>query len=835
MRETSTNAGRKVSSAPVIPLPDAVVFPLGFGTLTIRSDSDGKVLEEAAEHGRPVAFVAQRDSQARVTGKGQLYSIGSLAKVHELGVLEGLFRVALHGFERIRILDVTKSGSRLEATYEAAPEEDDSSIETRGLAQAARDLFVRMVHLDLVMPNELASVARVAVDPRSTAYVLASMTPLATALRQEILEVDSVAQKLRRLVDMLGHEVAVREISAKIRTDISSNIAKEQKEHILREQLESIHKELGESDPEHAAIDELRARLDALPLPDEVKKEADRELGRLRMIPAMSPEHGMLRTYLDWLIKLPWNKTTGTKIDLDLARRVLDEDHHDLDEVKKRVIEYLAVKRLREERAEVPAPVGRSVEPILCFLGPPGVGKTSLGQSIARAMGRKFTRVSLGGTHDEAEIRGHRRTYIGAMPGRILQAIARADSADPVFMLDEIDKLGVGFHGDPAAALLEVLDPVENHAFVDNYFGVPFDLSQVVFICTANTTDSIPRPLLDRMEVLQLAGYTESEKLEIAKKYVLPRQRSGHGLRPEELDLRDDAIARIISDYTREAGVRNLERHIASIVRKVGTRVVESGTASTVVAAGDLESYLGPQRLFTEVAERVDRPGVATALAWTPTGGGDILFVEATLVPSDEQRLLLTGMLGDVMRESAQAALSYLRSNASALGIDPGTFEHRAVHLHVPAGALPKDGPSAGVPILVALASIALGRPVRNDLAMTGEITLRGKVLPVGGIKEKILAAHRAGIKTIVLPKRNVGALEDVPAEVREAIEIVFVDSVDEALENALGITVHEGAGPATDRTPAPPPMPVVATSVHLEGPTNGRARHLRAKRRRAW
>ncbi|MBI5543487.1 MAG: endopeptidase La, partial [Deltaproteobacteria bacterium] len=580
--------------------------------------------------------------------------------------------------------------------------------------------------------------------------------------------------------------------------------------------------ELGEEDASQAAWRELKERLAGLAMPEEARKEAERELSRLSHLPEASPEHGMLRTWLEWVAGLPWDKLSGTPIDVTRARQVLDEDHYDLDKVKDRIVEYLAVKKLRDERQATvslsgagdaehsatagPLPMTRRDEsrrePLLCFTGAPGVGKTSLGQSIARAMGRRFVRISLGGIHDEAEIRGHRRTYIVAMPGRIFQAMRRCEVADPVFMLDEVDKLGIGFQGDPAAALLEVLDPAQNFAFVDSYLGVPFDLSRVLFICTANTLESIPPPLLDRVEVIALPGYIEEEKLQIARRYLAPRSLKASGLREGELQIEDEALRHIVRDYTREAGVRNLERSIATLARKAAKRIAEGAPPPIRVGAGELHPFLGPPRFFNELAERIDRPGVATGLAWTPAGG-EILFVEATMMPSQEERLILTGMLGDVMRESAQAALSYLRANAMRLLVDPTVFEGKAVHVHVPAGAIPKDGPSAGVAMIAALASVASGRLVRNDVAVPGEISLRGKVLPVGGIKEKVIAAHRAGVKRVVLPRRNQGDLEEVPPEVLEELEVILADSVEEALAAVLV--------PLERRAPLP-----VETEVHV-------------------
>jgi ATP-dependent Lon protease len=561
-------------------------------------------------------------------------------------------------------------------------------------------------------------------------------------------------------------------------------MSKAQREYFLREQLRTIQKELGEDDADAAVTRDLREKLAKLKLPDEARKEADRELGRLERLPSASAEHGMLRNFLEWLAELPWDKTTETGLDVERARRVLDEDHHGLEKIKERILEYLAVRKLRQERG-IAAGAGGDREPILCFVGPPGVGKTSLGQSIARAMGRQFVRVSLGGTHDESEIRGHRRTYVGAMPGRIIQALRRAGAADPVFMLDEIDKVSASFQGDPAAALLEVLDPAQNSSFTDNYLGVPFDLSKALFVCTANTTASIAQPLLDRMEVIHLAGYIEDEKVAIATKYLLPRQRAAAGLADGEIEIEPAALHRIVGEYTREAGVRNLDRVVAKICRKAALRIASGAQKSVVVREADVPEYLGPSHQPPSTAERIDRPGVATGLAWTPVGG-DILFVEASLVPSKQGRVILTGSLGDVMRESAQAAVSYVRSHAAELGFAPGAFDDRDVHIHVPSGAIQKDGPSAGVTMVSALASAATGRLVRSDVAMTGEITLRGKVLPIGGIKEKALAAHRAGLRTIILPKWNMVDVDEIPAELRKELQFVPVETLDEVLAAAL-------------------------------------------------
>ncbi|MBI2898460.1 MAG: endopeptidase La [Deltaproteobacteria bacterium] len=783
---------------PVLPLRETVVYPMMVAPIVVGQERSVKLVHEAIASNRLAALVTQKSVERRPAQPEDLYSIGTMATIHEIvRAPDKTMRVAVQGLERIRIAGWVRTEPYLVARIERMPELEEAGIEIDALTRATGDLFVKLVGLVAELSDELATAIQVLSDPRQVAYLVASSAPLSTATRQEILELDSVSAKLRRLVEILQHEIAVREVVRKITAETSTELSRAQRQHILRKQMEAIQKELGEVDPEKAEVLDLREHLAKLPLPEEARKEADRELDRLERIPSASPEHGIIRTYLDWLLKLPWGKTTGGSIDALRARTVLDEDHYDLDKIKDRIVEYLAVKKLRGQRRG-PAPEGPGSreelrEPILCFGGPPGVGKTSLGQSIARSLGRSFTRISLGGIHDEAEVRGHRRTYIGAMPGRILQAIGRVETADPVFMLDEVDKLGVGFHGDPSAALLEVLDPAQNHAFVDTYLGVPFDLSRVLFICTANTTETIPPPLLDRMEVLALSGYTDAEKLYIARRYLFPRQLRAHGLEESEVVVEDAAIGRIIREHTREAGVRNLERELASILRKLARRIGEGAPPPLEVTAKDVVEHLGPQRFFDEVAERIDRAGVATGLAWTPTGG-EVLFIEASMMPAERERLILTGMLGDVMRESAQAALSYLRSNAERLGLDPRTFQRKIVHVHVPAGAIPKDGPSAGVAILAALASQVTGQPLRNDVAMTGEITLRGKVLPVGGIKEKVLAAHRAGIKAVVMPRRNEAALEDVPEEVRGQTSFVFVESVDELLDVVLPLGPHPGA-----------------------------------------
>jgi ATP-dependent Lon protease len=776
---------------PVLPLRDSVLFPLTAGPILIGQPRSLQLVDDVLKTNRLLGIVAQMNPGAMHPAPEDLYRVGTLATVRSATRLDGdrMMQITVTGLERIRVVDYSSTEPFLVSRFEVAPDAESSGEATEVLVTTVKTLFRQLVELSDELRNDLADVMQAQPTPRHAVYFAGSTLALGTDIKQALLELEPVNAKLERLAEVLKHEIAVRRVVRDVTAETVSELSKAQREAILRKQLEQIQKELGELEPDRADVQELRERLEKLPLPDDARKEVDRELDRLQRIPSVSAEHGIIRTWLDWIAKLPYGRTTGAPIDERKARAVLDEDHYDLDKIKERIVEYLAVKALREERAQQNGATGEGrLEPILCFAGPPGVGKTSLGQSIARSMGRKFARISLGGVHDEAEIRGHRRTYIGALPGRIVQALARAEACDPVFMLDEVDKLDRGFHGDPAAALLEVLDPAQNRSFVDTYLGVPFDLSRVLFICTANTIDSVPATLLDRMEVLSLAGYTEREKLHIAQRYRLPRELDAHGLRHDEVTLDEASLLRIIRDYTREAGVRGLERAIASVLRKVAGRVRTGAPTPVTVDAEHLREFLGPPRYYNEVLERVDRPGVATGLAWTPAGG-DILFVEATMVPAERSTLLLTGMLGDVMRESARAALSWLRANAARLGIDPTSFEHKEVHVHVPAGAIPKDGPSAGLAILTAMASQASGLLAREDVAMTGEITLRGKVLAVGGIKEKVLAAHRAGIKRVVLPKRNEPDLEDVPREVLQACEVSLVDTVDDALALTLSLT----------------------------------------------
>jgi ATP-dependent Lon protease len=794
---------------PVLPLRDAVVFPLTAAPLSVGQPRSLRLVDDVMRGNRLLALVAQRDAQVETATPEDLHRTGTVGMIHQLARLpDGSVRLMVQGIERIKLVDWIGTEPYLMARVAVAREEADEATEVDALRRAVVDIFRRLVEASSELADELAVAVVNIVDPRQIVYFVASVIPLGTEVRQQLLEQDPLAAKLRRLIDLLQRELAVRELGRKITTDTEERLTKKQREFYLREQLRSIQRELGEEEGGDTQVVELRKRIGEAGLPEEARREADRELGRLASIPPASPEHGMIVTYLEWMASLPWSKLTGGTIDIRRARHVLDEDHFDLEKIKDRILEYLAVKKLRQERegragetapsaGATPATPPRVTgdpparEPILCFVGPPGVGKTSLGQSIARALDRRFVRMSLGGVRDEAEIRGHRRTYIGAMPGRIIQGLRRAEARDPVFMLDEIDKVGADWRGDPSSALLEVLDPAQNHTFMDNYLGVSFDLSQVLFIATANTLDTIPGPLRDRMEILTLSGYTDEEKVGIAREYLIPKQLAAHGLAKDELVFDADALRLIIRGYTREAGVRNLEREIATVARKVARQLAEGHPEPVRITADNVVEYLGRPRFFDEVAERTTRPGVATGLAWTPTGG-DVLFVEVTMMPSSEERLVLTGMLGDVMRESAQAAVSYVWSNAEALDIDPRFFEGKTIHVHVPAGAIPKDGPSAGVTIMTALASLATRRPVRSDVAMTGEITLRGKVLPVGGIKEKVLAAHRAGIRSVILPHRNERDVEDVPEELRRELSFLFVDDAEEVLRHALTSSAAE-------------------------------------------
>jgi len=761
---------------PVLPLKNTVLFPYLFMPLSVGRPASMAAVEAAvASEEKTLVVVAQRNPEAEELTADQLYTVGVKAVIRKLARTGGGVELLVQGLERISLLKLEQRDPYLKARVLTLPWPQDTGTEVEALLRSVLELAARM--LELARPDQqvnLGDLIAPDADPLRAAYLVGSLLSLDVPKEQALLEAPTRLEALRLLFGYLTHEVQVLELRRQIASQAESEMTKQQREYMLRQQLKEIQQELGEKSPETAEVDELRRRLAEADLPDEVKTEAERELRRLERLPSAAPDYQLTRTYLELVLELPWKKETPDHLDLDLARKVLDEDHFGLEEVKARILEHLAVLKLNPS----------AKAPIVCFVGPPGVGKTSLGQSIARALGRKFERLSLGGLHDEAELRGHRRTYIGAMPGRILQGIRRAGVKNPVLMLDEVDKLGRDFRGDPAAALLEVLDPAQNATFRDNYLDLPFDLSKVMFITTANTLATIPQPLLDRMELIRLPGYSSEEKLEIAKRYLVPRQLKEAGLASEQLVLADGTLARIIARYTREAGVRELERTIGRLARKVAVDFAKGKTDPVRVEPEQLAELLGPERFFPEEARQELPPGVATGLAWTETGG-EVLYVEATLLPAG-RGLRLTGQLGEVMRESARAALSYIWSHADELGIDPSMFRKNGLHVHVPAGAVPKDGPSAGVAMVIALASCCTGLPARRDTAMTGEITLTGLVLPVGGIKEKVLAAHRSGMKRVLLPAQNEKDLRDLPTSVRDQLQFVFARRIEEALSETI-------------------------------------------------
>ncbi len=760
---------------PILPLEDVVIYPHTVVPLILKAPKLIRAVDMAMAEQRILGAFMLRDKE-----REEPHETGSAVFIHRMMKFpDGTTRLMVQGMARIRLKELLFKEPYLRGRVEVVEEVSEKSEVVEALMRAVLGQFQRMTALAPYIPDEVQAVAMAIDDPVRLVYFIATMIRMRPEERQEILEIPTSEGKLRKISAILSREIELLELGTKIQSQVQEELSKVQREHFLREQLKAIKRELGED--EGAEIRELKERLSQADLPDYVKKEAQRELSRLERIPPASAEYGVIRTYIEWLLDLPWNKTTQDNLDLERARRILDEDHYDLKEVKERILEYLAVRKLKGERGE---PIKG---PILCFVGPPGVGKTSLGQSIARALGREFVRISLGGMRDEAEIRGHRRTYVGAMPGAILQAIRRAGTKNPVFMLDEIDKIGADFRGDPAAALLEVLDPEQNHSFRDHYIDLPFDLSQVFFIATANILDTIHPALRDRMEILRLPGYTEDEKVMIARRYLIPRQMKENGLESGEVAFSDQAIRRIVTSYTSEAGVRNLERQIAQVCRKLALRKARGEEVAVMVTPENLREFLGPEKFFPEVKLRTSRPGVATGLAWTPTGGA-VLFIEALKMPG-KGNLILTGSLGDVMKESAQAALSYVRSRSEQLGIEDGFHERFDIHVHVPEGATPKDGPSAGITIACAIASALTGKLVRDDIAMTGEITLSGVVLPVGGIKEKVLAARSAGIHRVILPERNRGDVEELGEDfegLKEEMEFIFVQDVDEVFRIAF-------------------------------------------------
>jgi ATP-dependent Lon protease len=759
---------------PVLPSGGTVVYPSQLIPVFANQEREiGAVDEGAATPGKMLGIFAQRaleDGQYQ----GDLHTMGTAATIARMVKgPDGSIHAILQGTVRIRLLSLEQQEPWMRARVEKVQESVEESLELEALARNATSLFQKVAQMAESLPNELALAVANVTEPGALADFIAANLHIKPEERQAILETLDVNDRLRLVTDFLQRESEIAEVQTKIRADVQGEMDKRQREFILREQLKAIQKELGEIEPSEDTA-ELRNRLEEAHLPPEARREADRELERLSTTPPASAEYQVIRTYLEWLADLPWDKSTEDNLDLARAQQILNEDHYGLDKVKRRILDFLAVRKLRAE----------AKGPILCFVGPPGTGKTSLGQSIARALGRNFLRQSLGGIRDEAEIRGHRRTYVGALPGRIIQEIRRAGSNNPLFMLDEVDKLGMDFRGDPASALLEVLDPQQNNTFMDHYLDVPFDLSKVMFITTANLPDPIPAPLLDRMEVIELSGYTEHEKLQIAKRYLLPRQMQENGIARKLLTVTDGAILDIIRSYTREAGVRNLERELGGICRVVARKAAQGEEEPTNVTPDNLADFLGPIRFRWELAEEEDEIGVATGLAATMVGG-DILYVEATVLPG-KGRLTLTGKLGEVMQESAQAALTYARMRASDLAIAPAFFDKNDVHVHVPAGAIPKDGPSAGVTMATALVSAITRRPVRKGVAMTGEITLRGKVLPVGAIRDKVLAAHRGGIKKVVIPRDNERDLQEIPQEIRESLDIVLAEHVDDVLNVAL-------------------------------------------------
>ncbi len=769
------NMARIPEQLPILPLRDTVVFPNIVTPLVVAREKSVQLINDVIAGSRILGLVAQREADVEDPGLKDVFEYGCAAIIlRMLKFPDGSLRVLVQGLSRIHIKRLVQETPYLIGEVEKLEERYTLSTELEALKRNVAIQFQKVVSLVPQLPDELQVVVVNTSNPDKLADLVASNLNLTLEEKQVILETVDVKRRLKRLTVYVNRELEVLEMGSRIQDKVQTELGKNQREYFLREQLRAIQKELGMGDERSAEIEELREKIEAAKLPKEAEKEAMRELDRLSKMQPGAAEYTVARTYLDWMVALPWAKATEDNLDINKAGEVLDEDHYDLIKVKERILEYLAVRKLKAD----------TKGPILCFVGPPGVGKTSLGRSIARAMGRNFIRISLGGVHDEAEIRGHRRTYIGALPGRIIQGIKNAGSNNPIFMLDEVDKIGQDFRGDPSSALLEVLDPEQNFSFTDHYLDVPFDLSRVMFITTANVLDTIPSALRDRLEVLELPGYIEEEKLQIAVTYLVPRQIEQNGLRKKDIKFVKSALTCIIRDYTREAGVRNLEREIATVCRKIAKKIAAGESGPYTIKPETVVELLGPRRFYSEVAERTNEPGVAVGLAWTPTGG-DVLFIEATQM-SGTKGLMLTGQLGDVMKESAQAGLSWIRAHAQELGIKKDFFEKNDLHIHIPAGAIPKDGPSAGVTLATALVSLIQKRPVRSDIAMTGEVTLRGKVLPVGGIKEKVLAARRAGIRKVIIPAKNRDDLEEIPDHAKKEMTFYFVETLDEVLELAL-------------------------------------------------
>jgi ATP-dependent Lon protease len=773
------------STYPLIPTRDVVVFPYMVFPLFIGRPFSIKAVEEALDNNQRYIFLSlQKDKEKEIPTKKDIHEIGVVATIIRMMKLEdNRIKILVQGVSRGRIKELKKVDDYYQVEVEIIEDpEVEETLEIQALKHSLKDLLDKAISLGKQIVPDLVEIIKSVEEPGRLADLVASILDIKAEEAQQILEILDPVERLRFVHDKFLKEVGILELQQKIRISAREAIEKDQREYFLRQQIKAIQEELGEKDEKQEEIENYKKKIEESGMPKEIKEEALKQLKRLEKMHPDSAEAGVIRTYLDWLVELPWNKRTKDRLDLKIAKKILDEDHYDLEKIKERILEYLAVLKLKKESSKR----DRSIKgPILCFVGPPGVGKTSLGRSIAKALNRKFVRISLGGVRDEAEIRGHRRTYVGAMPGKIIQVIKQAGTKNPVIMLDEVDKIGLDFRGDPTAALLEVLDPEQNREFVDHYLGVPFDLSEVMFICTANRLDTIPRPLLDRMEVIRLSGYSEEEKLHIAKKYLIPKQLKENGLDEKTIEFSDKAITFLIRGYTREAGVRNLERQIGSIIRKIAKKIIETGKKKKYkITPSLIKKFLGAPIYSTEKEEK-DEIGVVTGLAWTEFGG-EILKIEVTRM-AGKGNLVLTGSLGDVMKESARIAFSYVKSKAKELGIDPEEFGKYDLHIHVPAGAIPKDGPSAGIAITTGIASVFTNRPVRSDVAMTGEITLRGKVLPVGGLKEKILAAKRAGIKTVILPKDNKEeVMSDLPPYVRKSMNLIFVDHIDEVFKIAL-------------------------------------------------